>query len=100
MIGLFRNAPPGWRTLRLKDTITACRNGTWGEEPTGRSLDSICVRVADFDRLRVRVNRPEPTWRFVPESIRVAKTLRRGDLLIEKSGGGEQQPVGTVVLYD
>jgi type I restriction enzyme S subunit len=100
MIGLFRHAPPAWRTVRLKDTITACRNGTWGEEPAGTFADSICVRVADFDRLRLRVNLSEPTWRFIPESIRAAKTLHRGDLLIEKSGGGEQQPVGTVVLYD
>ena len=51
MIGLFHHAPSDWRTVRLKDTITACRNGTWGEEPAGASGDSICVRVADFDRL-------------------------------------------------
>lgn len=100
MTGLFRNAPPDWRSVRLKDTITACRNGAWGEEPAGTTADSICVRVADFDRLRLRVNLSEPTWRFIPESIRAAKTLRRGNLLLEKSGGGEQQPVGTVVLYD
>ena len=100
MIALFRNAPSAWRTVRLKETITACRNGTWGEEPAGTSADSVCVRVADFDRRRLRVNLSEPTWRFIPESIRAAKTLRRGDLLLEKSGGGEQQPVGTVVLYD
>jgi type I restriction enzyme, S subunit len=100
MIGLFRNAPSDWRTVRLKDTVTSCRNGTWGEEPAGTSGDSICVRVADFDRIGLRVNLSEPTWRFIPESIRAAKTLRRGDLLIEKSGGGEQQPVGAVVLYD
>ena len=100
MTGLFRNAPPDWRSVRLKDTITACRNGAWGEEPAGTTADSICVRVANFDRLRLRVNLSEPTWRFIPESIRAAKTLRRGNLLLEKSGGGEHQPVGTVVLYD
>lgn len=100
MIGLFRNAPPGWRTVRLKDTVTACRNGTWGEEPTGTSGDLVCVRVADFDRLRLRVNLSDPTWRFIPEALRAGKTLRRGDLLLEKSGGGDQQPVGAVVLYD
>ncbi|MCU1274822.1 MAG: restriction modification system specificity domain protein [Bryobacterales bacterium] len=100
MIGLFSNAPGSWRTVRLKDTITGCRNGTWGEEPNGTSGDSVCVRVADFDRLRLRVNLSDPTWRFIPESLRAGRTLRRGDLLLEKSGGGEQQPVGTVVLYD
>jgi type I restriction enzyme, S subunit len=100
MIALFCNAPPDWRSVRLKDTVTACRNGTWGEEPVGCSADCICVRVADFDRRSLRVNLAEPTWRFIAESIRAAKTLRRGDLLLEKSGGGEQQPVGTVVIYD
>lgn len=38
--------------------------------------------------------------RSVPRDKQKGRTLRPGDLLIEKSGGGESQPVGTVVLYD
>ena len=97
---LFHEAPGHWRTVRLRHTVAACITGTWGEEPRGGPEDLICVRVADFDRMRGRVNLENPTFRFVPPSYRNRRMLARGDLLLEKSGGGEEQPVGSVVLYD
>ena len=42
----------------------------------------------------------DPTIRAITPSERQGKILRAGNLLLEKSGGGEKQPVGTVVLYD
>jgi len=97
---LFRDAPAHWRTVRLKQTVTACRTGTWGEEPRGGTGDVVCVRVADFDRARLGVTLDNATMRFVPPSLRSGRMLARGDLLLEKSGGGDLQPVGAVVLYD
>jgi len=96
----FAEAPARWRTVRLKETVTGCQNGVWGEEPHGDRDDIICVRVADFDRQALRVSLETPTMRAVPEHARQTKRLVRGDLLIEKSGGGDTQPVGVVVLYD
>ena len=58
------------------------------------------MRVADFDRQRLRVELNEPTIRNVTEKDRSSRVLCRGNLLLEKSGGGESQPVGCVVLYD
>jgi len=86
--------------MRLKQTVTGCQNGTWGGEPNGSADDVICVRVADFDRVRERVDLSNPTWRSVPPSYRRGRMLVRGDLLLEKSGGGDGQPVGAVVLYE
>lgn len=91
-------APAHWRIDRLKATVTTCQNGLWGDEPDGLH-DITCVRVADFDRTRRRVRLENHTLRAVPTSKRTGRVLRCGDLLIEKSGGGELQPVGTVVLY-
>ncbi|MEZ4225968.1 MAG: restriction endonuclease subunit S [Polyangiaceae bacterium] len=91
--------PTHWRTTRLKATVASIKNGVWGDEPDGET-DLPCVRVADFDRQRLCVVDPIPTWRAVPLSSRKGRMLSRGDLLLEKSGGGEGQPVGTVVLYD
>jgi len=91
--------PVGWRVVRLKTTIAFSQNGLWGDEPDGTN-DIACVRVADFDRVRRRVVLDEPTIRSVPAGKIGRRLLRRGDLLIEKSGGGEHQPVGTVVSYD
>lgn len=74
-------------------------NGVWGDEPNGTD-DLVVVRVADFDRSKGVVELGDtPTFRAVPESARNRRMLKAGDLLIEKSGGGEQQPVGNVVLF-
>lgn len=91
--------PDHWELRRLGDTVTACINGIWGAEPNGRD-DVMCVRVADFDRFRHRVRLTTPTLRAVSSSERRRRVLVKGDLLIEKSGGGDLQPVGVVVLYD
>jgi type I restriction enzyme S subunit len=92
--------PTHWTVLRLKHSLEDVRNGVWGDEARGDSDDVICVRVADFDRVGLRVRLENPTTRNVPEGERSSRALSHGNLLIEKSGGGETQPVGCVVLYD
>ncbi|WP_066258957.1 restriction endonuclease subunit S [Hydrogenophaga flava] len=92
--------PCHWRVDRLKASIVSSKNGIWGEESKGDENDIPCVRVADFDRQKLRVELSEPTIRNVTAKERDGRTLNKGDLLLEKSGGGESQPVGCVVLYD
>lgn len=92
--------PEHWGVDRLKRSIGSCKNGIWGEEASGNENDIPCVRVADFDRQRLRVQLNEPTIRNVSIKERAGRVLEQGDLLLEKSGGGEQQLVGCVVLYD
>lgn len=92
--------PEHWETRPLITTVTAVQNGTWGDEPTGTPTDVACVRVADFDRLRLTVQDRELTQRSVAPAELARHCLRPGDLLLEKSGGGDVQPVGKVVLFD
>ena len=92
--------PSHWTIQRLKMSVASCRNGIWGEDPDGTGDDTVCVRVADFDRSRLAVNLETPTLRRISEKERASRTVIRGNLLLEKSGGGEKQPVGAVVLYD
>jgi type I restriction enzyme, S subunit len=91
--------PEHWDVRRLRDSVDACINGIWGSEPNGRE-DLPCVRVADFDRQRLRVRVAKPTMRAIAPNERGRRMLAKGDLLLEKSGGGELQPVGVVMLYD
>jgi type I restriction enzyme S subunit len=91
--------PQHWEVRRLRASIADCVNGLWGSDPDGEN-DLTCVRVADFDRKNLRVNLNRKTTRAIPMSARGRRLLQRGDLLLEKSGGGERQPVGAVVLYD
>ena len=91
--------PEHWEIRRLGTSVERCINGTWGSDPNGAD-DLVCVRVADFDRVRWRVKLDKPTFRAVAPGERRNRLLREDDLLLEKSGGGDSQPVGVVVLYD
>jgi type I restriction enzyme S subunit len=91
--------PEHWELRRLGASVLDCINGVWGDDPNG-SDDLLCVRVADFDRMRLRVRFNRPTFRAVKESDRRRRLLNNGDLLLEKSGGGDLNPVGVVMLYD
>ena len=90
--------PAHWEIRRLKSTVVKCQNGVWGGEPDGEH-DIACIRVADFNRRTHTVEVSEPTLRSVDPRVASAHRLREGDLLLEKSGGGERQPVGAVVLF-
>lgn len=92
--------PAHWDVERLKWTITDCKNGYWGDSPEGDESDMNTVRVADFDRFALRVPDQDFTVRSVPPEKRDGRVLEPGDLLLEKSGGGDKQPVGVVMLYD
>ena len=91
--------PEHWAVERLSTSVESQINGVWGSDPDGTD-DLPCIRVADFDRRKHRIRTDNLTLRSVKRSERSGRILRKGDLLLEKSGGGEQQPVGTVMLYD
>ena len=93
------DVPAHWEVDRIKWTTSGTVNGTWGKEPNGID-DLICIRVADFDRERFLVTDEPPTLRAVENTQREGRLLRKGDLLIEKSGGGEKQLVGCVVFFE
>ena len=93
------DVPEHWEVRRLGTSVEGCINGIWGNDPNG-SEDLPCVRVADFDRVRLRVRLEKPTLRAIAPGERNRRLLKKGDLLLEKSGGGDLQPVGVVMLYD
>ncbi|MGC2998157.1 hypothetical protein ACPF8X_07100 [Streptomyces sp. G35A] len=93
-------APERWRRGRLKTLISDSANGVWGNDPINDGSDVYCVRAADFDRTRLRVRADKLPLRHVDEKSLSQHLLRRGDLILEKSGGGEKQPVGAAVRFD
>lgn len=90
--------PANWHRTRLKYLIASVESGTWGEEPYEES-DPVCVRAADFDRVRLRVGDAKLVRRHVPKDL-ARYLLRKNDLILEKSGGGEEAPVGLAVRFD
>ncbi len=89
-----------WRHTRLKYLFEPEWPGTWGAEPNGGRDDILCVRVADFDRLNFVAGRGAETYRSVPSAERARRVLCTGDVLLEKSGGTKDKPVGCAVSFD
>jgi type I restriction enzyme S subunit len=93
------NIPKDWSVKRLKWSVDGCFNGVWGDEPDGID-DVVCLRVADFNRDNYTISTEALTLRAIEAKQLESRKLKRGDLLIEKSGGGEKQLVGCVVYFD
>ncbi len=95
----LEEVPEHWAIFSLKRSVDGCTNGLWGEEPDGAN-DIAVIRVADFDRSTSRVGLDKLTYRSITQKERASRLLQSGDLLIEKSGGGEKTLVGCVVLFE
>lgn len=89
-----------WSRTRLKYLFESVRNGVWGSDPVGDRTDVTCVRVADFNRDQYLADPGATTRRSLDLGQASEHLLRRGDVLLEKSGGGDQSPVGFAVTFD
>lgn len=90
-----------WPLIPVKRALHSMTAGAWGSAPE-ESDDPArwCVRVADFDYSSGGVLDSPKTYRAIADREFLKRSLRRSDLLLEGSGGGEKTPVGRVVLFD
>lgn len=95
-------APISWDYIAIKYLVKSRLGGSWGNDVVADNdeYNRVCMRIADFDfiKLKFKENENYTIRRYSKQDIE-AKTLCYGDLLIEKSGGGEKTPVGRVVVY-
>lgn len=87
-------------TVPLKQLFSSVRGGAWGTEPGTDDVTLPCVRGTDFDYAHLRVDLSSAPLRGFSRADVAVRAARRDDLIIEKSGGGETQPVGRVALHD
>jgi len=94
--------PSHWECRRIRSVIASSTSGVWGSDPTESNVDEhiTCLRVADFEMNSLRIRTDKLTQRAIPASARMPRLLQQGDILMEKSGGGDAAPVGRVVLFD
>jgi type I restriction enzyme S subunit len=96
----FQSAPDEWVRTPLKFLVHGPQNGAWGNDVGEGEVDALCIRVADFDWPHLSLKMDNPTSRsFTDAQVKNLK-LEAGDIILEKSGGGEKTPVGRVVKYD
>ena len=93
--------PSHWNCIRLKNVFSKRTTGSWGEEQNHSQKNAECLRIADFDYNKLRFQKKEEyTIRSYASKEVENKKLVKGDLLIEKSGGGDKTPVGRCVVFD
>lgn len=99
----IKKYPAEWRILPIKRVVIRRDGGAWGDERANDDNDRICLRIADFAFEQGRFKNVDPATFTVRNysKLQLEKlTLQIGDILIEKSGGGEKNPVGRSVLFD
>lgn len=94
--------PNGWATPQLEKLFEFVIGGDWGKEPNFEDTDYVevfCIRGTEF-----RHWDQEKGISRVPRKIKISslekRALKEGDILIEISGGGPDQPVGRTVHID
>ena len=93
--------PDDWEVSRVKNFLSERTGGAWGDEKKNNANDIICLRIADFDYSRFKFNNStELTIRNYNTDIIEKLLLKKDDILVEKSGGGDKTPVGRAVIFE
>lgn len=90
--------PSHWNRMPLKAVLSKSSAGTWGEEANEDDSDVVCYRVADFDYPHLQLSDKNLTYRSIDERQFLGREVNKGDIVIEKSGGGDLWPVGRAVI--
>ena len=92
--------PEGWEVVPIRYYIDYSFSGVWGSEANVEQRTITCYRIADFDYARGTLKHGPLTARSYSELEIEGKLVSYGDLLLEKSGGGDASPVGRVIFVD
>jgi type I restriction enzyme S subunit len=87
----------GWVETKLGEVIEHTIGGVWGGEPGSQEVNVHVVRSTEFTKSGY-LNFNTGVTRSIKYSQLKSRELKSGDILLEKSGGGPDQPVGRVVF--
>lgn len=86
-----------WPEIPLSDLLELSIGGVWGKESGVEDTEVRVWRVTEL-KPHGRLDPSSAAHRSVPRRHYESRSLRAGDLLLEKSGGGPKTPVGRVGL--
>ena len=96
---MSNTVPEGWTYAQLGAFVAESSAGEWGGEAAGDENDIPVIRSTNFTNRGV-IDYSKLAYRNIDEKKRLRKSLKRGDMVLEKSGGSPSQPVGRVVYFD
>lgn len=94
--------PEAWQTAKLSELAIYVLGGDWGKDAGFESPDytaGLCIRGAEFRNWNEDKG-STASLRKIKKSSLANRILQDGDILVEISGGGPEQPVGRTVLID
>ncbi len=94
---IVENTGKDWKVKKIKHLVKSIESGIWGDNPLSNKDDIKCLRIADFDYDNFSYSTVETIRNN--SNLQERKVLRKGDILMEKSGGGEKTPVGRAILF-
>ena len=86
------------RKVKLSSVVQDTITGEWGTECTNEKICTKVLRTTNFTNTGV-IDYSNVVLRNIPEKKRNAKRLIDQDIILEKSGGSDTQPVGRVVFF-
>ncbi len=94
--------PKNWNTIPNKYIFLEYFGGSWGDDPKDDQKENLVrvIRVTEFNMKTLCISSNIPTIRSLKLKKNSKKYIKKNDLILEKSGGGEKTPVGRVVLID
>jgi type I restriction enzyme S subunit len=93
---------PEWESLKLEEMVSYAIGGDWGKDPKINHesySDVYCIRGSEF-RYWQQNKGKTASLRKVKKTSLEKRSLKEGDILVEISGGGPEQPVGRTVVID
>jgi type I restriction enzyme S subunit len=94
--------PSNWSSSALEELLDFVVGGDWGKDPEFADDDYLivrCIRGSEFRNWKTDKGRTASIRKVKKSSIETRR-LCHGDILVEISGGGPDQPVGRTVLID
>jgi type I restriction enzyme, S subunit len=90
---ILGDIPADWQAKPIKSLITEQFAGDWGDDD-GETAVSV-MRSTNFTN-DGQLDMDDVATRYFPQEKADQFGLKKGDLLVERSGGGPEQPVGRI----
>ena len=95
--------PDGWDSACLEDLVEFTLGGQWGDPPSAHpvpdTLQVNVIRGTEFRRWRKEKGSTAAVRQISTSSFQKRRLLK-GDIVVEISGGGPDQPVGRTLVID
>jgi type I restriction enzyme S subunit len=94
--------PSNWHVCKLSHLIDFAIGGDWGKDldhVEDGYIETLCIRGSEIKQWQSDKGR-SAARRMIKQSSVDTRQIVAGDLLLEVSGGGPDQPVGRTVLID